>query len=191
MDAASFFADFFLNSAIPSLAQKAGCDVGLPSKKDVMEKVYPPLSEVPDEIVPGINPDDLPCGRGGGRKKPNGQCERDDKEREPSNAPRPPPQNTQHQPSQTPAESEATPPQTTPPQTTPSQTNAPSATEPSSAHGSQASSSGSEQSLSSTPSGSHSESSSITSMSSSTVSACPRRTRSRRNPSTKVFFRNH
>ncbi|KAF2177165.1 hypothetical protein K469DRAFT_810125 [Zopfia rhizophila CBS 207.26] len=164
MDAASAFADIMIGGVVPSLAQAAGCKIGIPSRTDLMKKAYPPLSDVPDSVVPGVNPDDLPCGRGGGRKKPNGKCEREDGDSGPSNGPNSLPQNTQKTPSQTNA---------------PSETNSPSPT------GSQGSPSNSAQSLSSANSNSDSKPGSITttdSISSSTVSACRRRTRTRQHP---------
>jgi hypothetical protein len=169
-----------IGGAIPSLAKAAGCSVGTLSKKDLMEKVYPPLSKVPDDVVPGVNPADLPCGRGGGKKKSNGQCERENDDDGPSNAPSSPPKNTQDPPSETKASSEAPPTRTN----TPSQTGSASsdtAVFPS----------GSGQSISPTKASTHSEHTSVTttgSVSSSTASVCSRRSRSRRHHNTKRFL---
>jgi hypothetical protein len=69
MDAASAFADLMMGDIVPSLAGAAGCTIGIPGKKNLMEKVYPPLSNVPDNVVSGIDPKDLPCGKGDGKKE--------------------------------------------------------------------------------------------------------------------------
>jgi hypothetical protein len=78
-DAAQQWADFFLGGM--DLAGQAGCPSLIkPSKKDLIEKAFGPLSDTPDGSIPGgMNYESLPCPKKGcrGCKGPN--CRNDNK----------------------------------------------------------------------------------------------------------------
>jgi hypothetical protein len=74
-DAAQEWADFFLGGL--NLADKAGCPslIKIPSKEDLIKKAFEPLSNAPDEVIPGgMNYASLPCPKKGCRGCKGPKC---------------------------------------------------------------------------------------------------------------------
>jgi hypothetical protein len=78
-DAAQEWADFFLGGL--NLAEKAGCGplIKIPSKDDLIKRAFEPLSNAPDEVVPGgMNYESLPCPKKGCRGCKGPKCKKED-----------------------------------------------------------------------------------------------------------------
>ena len=78
-DAAQEWADFFLGGL--NLAGQAGCGplIKIPNKDDLIKKAFKPLSNAPDELIPGgMNYDGLPCPAKGCRGCKGPKCRNND-----------------------------------------------------------------------------------------------------------------
>jgi hypothetical protein len=124
-DAAQEWADFFLGGL--NLADKAGCGplIKIPSKDDLIKRAFEPLSNAPDEVVPGgMNYESLPCPNKGCRGCKGPKCKKDDSDHNKDSSTKssqPTPTSIHSQPEQ----SQETPKTTAPPKESPADATSP------------------------------------------------------------------